>query len=109
MARREYQLLSFGQCSKLVGSTNDKDSIESTPGRMMKGHPDNFKTVAAQCIPGLNALLLNAMMMPEERRHPLMIPLLGVVASLRDLDVDIEESTAVLAQMSVLWQSQQAS
>jgi hypothetical protein len=106
IARREYQLLSFGQCSKLVWSTNDKDSIESMPGRMMTGHPDNFKTVAAQCMPGLNALLFSAMMMPEERRHPLMISLLGVVAGLRDLDVDIEESTAVLAKMSVLWQAQ---
>jgi hypothetical protein len=107
IARREHELLSFGQCSKLVWSTNDKDSIRSSIG-IMKGRPDNLHTVADQCRPGLNALLSHAMAMPEERSNSLMMSLLGVVASLRDLGVDIDESTSVLAQMSLLWQGKQA-
>lgn len=108
IARREYELLLFGQCSELVWSTNDEDSIRSSRLRMMKGHPD-FRSVADQCMPGLNALLLNAMTMPEERGTPLMISLLGVVASLRDLGVNIDASTGVLTEMFVALRLEQAS
>jgi hypothetical protein len=109
IARREYQLLSLGQCSELTWSTNDKDSIRSSRLRMMQGHPDNFHGVADQCMPGLNALLLHAMTMPEERGTPLMISLFGVVASLRDLGVDIDASTGALTKMFVALHFQQAS
>ena len=108
IARREYELLSFGQCSELVWLTNDKDSIRSLPLRMIKGHPSDFHGVADQCIPGLNALMLQAMTMPEEG-NSLMISLLGVIASLRELDVNIAASTGALAQTFLLAQVKRTS
>lgn len=102
IARREYELLLLGQCSKLVWSTNDRDSIRSTPLGLMKAHPNDFHSVADQCLPGLSALMFHAMSMSEERGNPLMISLLGVAASLRDLGIDITESTEVLATMFLL-------
>jgi hypothetical protein len=106
IARREHELLSFGQCSTLAWSTNDKDSIRSSFG-MMKGHPNSFHAVAGQCMPALNALLLQAMMISDERGNRLATFLLGVVACLRELGADIDASTSALAQMSVLAQVKQ--
>jgi hypothetical protein len=97
IARREYEFLSFGQCSKLEWSTNDKNSIRSLHGMMMKGS-NNLHTVADQSMPSLNALLFHAMTMPEEQGNSLMTCLLGVVASLRDVGVDIDESTSTIAK-----------
>jgi hypothetical protein len=99
IARREHELLSFRQSSQLEWSTNDKGSIRSSSLGMMKGHADNLHTVADQCIPGINALLLQAMAMPEERGNALMISLLALVGSLRDLGADINASTNALATM----------
>lgn len=104
IASREYKLLSFDQFSKLVWSTNDKDSIQASFG-MMKGHPDNFQTVADDCMPGLKALLLHATAMPQECVK-LGICLLGVVEALRELGVDIDASTIVLAKCVALRSSQ---
>jgi hypothetical protein len=59
---------------------------------MIKGHPDNLQKLAKQCLPGINALMLQAMAFPEERRNLLMIPLVAVVAALRDLGVDVHTS-----------------
>jgi len=96
IARREYELLSFGQFSKLEWSTNDKSSIRSE-FLMAKG-PNDLHAMVAQCIPGLNALLLHAITMPEDRGNSMMICLLGVLSSLRELGVDIDEYTSVLAK-----------
>jgi len=97
IARREYQLLSLGQYSDLLWSTNDVDSIRPSPLRMMKSHPDNFNATVKDCVPGLNALLMYAVMMPQERGNPLAVSLLGVTASLRDLGVDMDPLTNVMA------------
>jgi hypothetical protein len=64
---------------------------------MMKGHPDDLRAVAERCKAGLNALLLQAMMIPEEHRMSLTKSLLGVVESLRELGVDIDPATLALA------------
>jgi hypothetical protein len=97
IVRHEFEILSFRQCSEIVWSMNDKDSIRSSPGWMMKGHPDDLHSMANRCNAGLNALLMQAAMMPEKRRGSLMSSLLGVVASLRDLGVEIDPSTMTLA------------
>ncbi len=107
IARREYELLTLGQCSQLVWSTNDKDSIQSA-FKMIKGHPDNLKKVAQQCIPSLHALMVSAMAMHEERGNSLMIPLLGLVAGLRDHGVDVNPSNE-FARMFVALCTSQAS
>ena len=70
---------------------NDKDSIQSS-FKMMKSNPDNLQKLAQQCLPGINALMLQAMAIPEERRNSLMIPLVALVAALRDLGVDVQTS-----------------
>jgi hypothetical protein len=102
IARREYQLILFGQCSELVWSTNDKDSIRSAPFRLMKGHPNDFHRVADQCMAGISMLMFHAMTMPDERGNSLMISLLSVAANLRAFGVDIAEPTNALATMFLL-------
>ena len=109
IARREHQLLSFGQCSTLSWSTNDKESIRSSPLGMMKGHPNDFRTLADACMPGLKALLLQAVMAPDERRNSLATSLLAVAASLRDLGVDIDPPITMLANWFLLTRGQPAS
>jgi hypothetical protein len=91
MAHRELELLSFGQCSVLDWSTNDAASITSQSG-MMKSNPANLQNLAQQCLPGINALMLSATAMPEESGNSLMIPMLALVAALRDLGVDVQTS-----------------
>ena len=91
IARREHDLLTLGQCSHVVWKKNDKDSIQSS-FKMMKSNPDNLQKLAQQCLPGINALMLQAMAIPEERRNSLMIPLVALVAALHDLGVDVQTS-----------------
>ena len=102
IARRERELLSFGQCSRLEWSTNDKDSIRSSEMRMLKANANSIHTVADQCMPGINGLLLHAMTMQTECVNSLATCLLGAVAGLRDLGVDIDASTNALAKMFLL-------
>ena len=73
----------------------------------MRGHPNDFHGVADQCMPGLSALMFHAMTMSDERGNSLMISLLGVAASLRDLGVNIAASTEVLASMFLLAQGRE--
>lgn len=89
IARHEYELLSFGQCSDLSWTTNDLGSIQ-TSFRMIKGQPDDLKSLAEQCKPGLRSLLFHGLGLPEERRDKLMIPLLTLVVALRDLGVEVD-------------------
>jgi hypothetical protein len=97
IARREYELLSLGRSSSLAWSTDDPDSIRSSFG-IMKAHPDDLKAVADQCMPGLGALLYHAISLPEERASTLAKSLLGALAALRDLGVDVNEPVAALAE-----------
>jgi hypothetical protein len=89
IARREYELLTLGQCSQLVWEKNDKESIQSS-FKMIKGHPGNLQKLAHQCLPGIHALMLCATAMPEECGNSLVIPMLALVAALRDLGVDVQ-------------------
>src|SRR5437868_2436595 len=91
IARREYDLLTLGQCSQLVWEKNDKDSIQSS-FKMIKSHPDSLQNVAQQCLPGINALMSCAMAMPEARGNLLMIPIVALVAALRDEGVAVQPS-----------------
>ena len=102
MARREYELLSFGQCSELAWSTNEISSVRSVGPGMMKSSPESFRSLAAQCVPALNGLLLQAITMSEERGNLLAASLLSVIASLRDLGIDIESSTHMVETLSAL-------
>jgi hypothetical protein len=100
IARREHGLLSLGQCSELVWSTNDEDSIKSSH-RMTKAHPSEFCATADQCMPCLRALLFHAIHMSGEQGSLLAVSLLGVVGGLRDLGVTIDASTDDLAKVFV--------
>jgi hypothetical protein len=87
IACREYELLSFGQCSNLMWSTNRPDSIRTSVG-VSKGDPRDLTLVAQKCMPGLNALMLRAMWLQDEPGSSLMIPLISLAGALRDLNVD---------------------
>jgi len=91
IARRERDLLSLGQCSQLEWAKNDKDSIRSS-FKMIKSHPDNLQALAERSLPGINALMMHATAMPEEGGNSLMIPLIALVAALRDHGVDVQSS-----------------
>jgi hypothetical protein len=67
---------------------------------MMKGHPDELKSVASQCIPGLNALLLHAVTMSGEPGNTLAISLISLIGSLRALGIEIDSSN-VFAKLFV--------
>jgi len=95
IARREYELLSFGQCSDLMWATNDKDSIRSSL-MMGKGHADNLQSVVQRSMPALQALLILATGMPEERGNPLLISLISLAVALRDLRADIDKENPFL-------------
>jgi len=89
LARREYELLSFGICSYLEWSTNDKDSIR--PSFLMgKGHADKLPSVVERCMPGLQALFMLASEMPEKGRNPLLASLICLVSALRQLGANID-------------------
>jgi hypothetical protein len=91
IAQREHELVSFGQWSKSQWKTNDLDSIKSKFFGM-KGGPDDLPTIAEKCKPGIKALLMHGASLPEESRNALMIPLVGLVAAMRDLGVDFDPS-----------------
>jgi hypothetical protein len=75
---------------------------------MIKSQPDNLQNIAKECIPGLITLMAHAIALPEDRGNSLMIPLLGLVAALRDNGVDVNPSN-VFAQMFVALRTSQGS
>ena len=89
VAHREIELLSFGQCSVLEWSTNDASSIKSQSG-MMKGHPDDLESLADRCAPCFHAIMLSAMSMPDDSGNSLMISLITLAATLRNIGVEID-------------------
>lgn len=91
IAKREYELVSFGQWTQIRWQTNDLDSIRSE-FYAMKGGPDDLTTIAEKCKPVITALLMHGTSLPEESRNQLMIPLIAVVAALKDLGVDVDPS-----------------
>lgn len=91
IARREYELLNLGQCSQLIWTKNDKESIRSS-FKMIKSKPTDLQSVAQQIFPGMRALMLQAMALPEEPRNQLMIPLIALAAALRNHGVDVQPS-----------------
>lgn len=101
VVRREHALLSFGQSSKIEWATNDEGSIRTSFG-MMKGAPDGLLSLASRSIPGLNALLLQAMALQGDVGTGLTLHLIGVIESLRAFGVEVDEVTGALEQMSVI-------
>jgi hypothetical protein len=89
VARRELELLSFGQCSVLDWSTNDTQTITSQSG-MMKGHHDDLASLAGRCAPCLHAIMLQAFSMPADSGNSLTLSLLKLAAALRDSGVEID-------------------
>jgi len=89
VARRELELLSFGQYSVLDWSTNDAESNTSEYG-MMKGHPDDLASLADRCVPCLHAIVLQALSMPAKAGNPVMLSLLALAVALRDSGMEID-------------------
>jgi hypothetical protein len=90
LARRELDLLTFGQSSMLSWSTNELSSIKSTTG-MMKGHADDLKSLAERCVPALHAILFHAINMHKgDEQHKLTVRLLALASALRDIGVEID-------------------
>jgi hypothetical protein len=89
LARRERELLSFGQWTALDWSTNDLASIKSGP-LAMKGGPADLREVGQRCIPGLQALMLRALGLTDEERIRLMPVLICLSATLRDYGIDAD-------------------
>jgi hypothetical protein len=89
IARRECELLAIGQCSELVWSTNDKDSIRSS-FKMSKSCLDDLQRRAAECLPRLQALSCVAMVRRDESGERLMTALSGLFAALRECGIPID-------------------
>jgi len=89
LARREIQLLALGQCSVLDWSTNDSESITSEGG-IMKGNPDDLDSIAQQCAPCLRALMLHAMTSHDNAGNALMMSLVTMAASLREMGAEVD-------------------
>jgi len=89
VAGREIELLSFGQCSVLGWNTNDLQSIGSQSG-LMKGHPDDLRSLADRSAPCLRSIMLHAMSMRNESGQPLMASLLALAAALKNVGVDVD-------------------
>jgi hypothetical protein len=89
LARHEIQLLALRQCSVLDWSTNDRASIASQSG-MMKGGPDDLGSIAQQCAPCLHALMLRAMTSDDSAGNSLMLSLLTMAASLREMGAEVD-------------------
>lgn len=89
VAEREIDLLSFGQFSVLNWTTNDVRSIDSQYG-MMKGHPDELKSIAGRLTPGLNKMMLHAMSMGNDSGNEVMLSLIRLATVLRGIDVEID-------------------
>lgn len=69
---------------------------------MMRGHPRDLHEIVERFKVPLNALLIQAMMLHGEHRGSLTHSLLGVVATLHELGVDIDPSTLALAKVESL-------
>jgi len=89
LARREQGLSSFGQWTTIDWTTNDLGSIKSSPCAM-KGNASDLKQIAEMCTPGLQALMLQAITMPEESGGPLFALLASLAAVLRDHGADVD-------------------
>lgn len=89
LARREYELISLKQSSLLTWDTNDPESIRSTLF-MMKGHQDDLASIAERCTPGLRAIVMHAVAMPEQSANSLIAAAISLVAALRDIGIDID-------------------
>jgi hypothetical protein len=92
MARREHELLSLGQYSNIVWTTNNQASIRSA-SMMMKGHSGDLPSVAQDCKACLHALFIRGLSMPEQSGTALVNSLVGLAAALRDLGVDIDQES----------------
>ena len=89
LARREIDLLSLGQFSVLGWSTNDANSITSQTG-MMKGGIDDLDSIAERCAPCLHALMLRAMAADNDSGNALMVSLVAMASSLRDMGAEVD-------------------
>jgi hypothetical protein len=88
-ARREYELLSLGQCSRLEWRTNDKESIRSSFS-MLKGNPAELQSLVKKSEAVLRALFFRAVWMREPSGDSLMIPIILLAKGLKENGVDID-------------------
>lgn len=88
-ARKEYELISVGRCSRLDWQTGVAESVTSSFG-LMKGGPGELKVIASKSLPYLQAVMMNAMALPEQSRNALLIPLLLLLKQYRELGLEME-------------------
>lgn len=89
IARLEYEMISFRQCSQLAWATNDKESIRAWPV-MRKAHADDLRSTAQRCMHGLHSLLMCASAMPEQSGSHLAFALVDLAVALRGLGAEID-------------------
>ncbi|MEO6754841.1 MAG: hypothetical protein ABIP85_23955 [Chthoniobacteraceae bacterium] len=89
IAFREYELLSLRQSSVIEWSTNEADSIKTEFG-IMTCHPNELKDVAERCAPHLQGLMMRAMCLQSDAANELMISLLLLAKSLREMGAEID-------------------
>jgi hypothetical protein len=89
IARRERELLEYGQWTVLDWSTNNIDSICVGP-MSMRGHPSEIKDIAKRCAPGVQALMMRALSVPGEEGQQLRMALIALASVFRDLGIDAD-------------------
>ena len=89
LARRELDLLSFGQSSVLAWSTNDTGSIRSHSG-LAKSDPKGLPTLLERSAPSLRALIFQASSIRDDSGNSLMVPLLMLAAEFKKRGVEID-------------------
>jgi hypothetical protein len=89
VARRELELLSFGQSSVLAWATNETGSIRSHTG-IAKSDPNDLPELLQRSAPALRALIFQASSIPGEPGDSLMIPLLTLAAEFKKRGVEID-------------------
>lgn len=95
VARRELDLLSFGQCSSITWTTNVPDSI-TADWAMLIGQPDEYASLVSRCAPVIRSLFHHAMTLPMSQGNPVMESLVQLVAVLRESGVDIDKANLFL-------------
>jgi hypothetical protein len=89
IARRELELLSFGQWSVITWSTNDPASI-STQFGMLKGAPGGLAAAAERAVPALRALMAQSYAMEHPLARRVTAAVVALAAGLRDCGVKVD-------------------
>jgi hypothetical protein len=103
--RQTSEFLRFGQISNVSWRTNDADSMASELA-LIKGSTGDFVALLERCRPALQSLLLNIPMREADDERRLAVPLVALVAGLRQLGAldDPDGVLDKLCQVGILMQ-----